>query len=221
MNFSVNHSFFDISGSQAGDLLQGQITVDVEKLENTYKPACICNNKGRVICLFWIKRSKDGFQISILKNLSTSFFNHLKKYLPFYDVQVEESLKKNIAAKEISEWNDYLLDIRIFELTEHLSLKYTPHELKYHENGIIDFKKGCFNGQEVIARMHYRGKLKFSLEKVLNLPNNSKDKFITNKEGKKIGEILLQSGCNGFAFFKNKENCLSSMFIGNQQIELS
>ncbi len=31
----------------------------------------------------------------------------------------------------------------------------------------------------------------------------------------------MQSGRNGFAFFKNKVNCLSSMFIDNKEIELS
>jgi len=37
--------------------------------------------------------------------------------------------------------------------------KYRPHELGQH-NTRVSFKKGCFKGQEIIARMEYLGKLK-------------------------------------------------------------
>ena len=36
--------------------------------------------------------------------------------------------------------------------------KYTPHELGYHQTNRIDFEKGCYTGQEIVARMHYRAK---------------------------------------------------------------
>lgn len=39
----------------------------------------------------------------------------------------------------------------------------TPHQLNYHQVRGISFKKGCYTGQEVIARMHYRAKLKSQL----------------------------------------------------------
>lgn len=37
---------------------------------------------------------------------------------------------------------------------------YTPQLLNYDISGMIDFNKGCYTGQEVVARMHYRGKVK-------------------------------------------------------------
>ena len=37
--------------------------------------------------------------------------------------------------------------------------KYRPHELGQH-NTRVSFNKGCFKGQEIIARMEYLGKLK-------------------------------------------------------------
>src|SRR5690606_29050247 len=37
---------------------------------------------------------------------------------------------------------------------------YLPHELNLPELNAVHFNKGCYTGQEVIARMHYRGKLK-------------------------------------------------------------
>ena len=57
MNFSQKHTYLIVEGPQAGEFLQGQITIDVEKiLDKDFKPACICNNKGRVIATFWIKK---------------------------------------------------------------------------------------------------------------------------------------------------------------------
>ena len=49
MNFSKKHTSLIVQGSQASEFLQGQITIDTEKISNEdFKPACICNNKGRV-----------------------------------------------------------------------------------------------------------------------------------------------------------------------------
>jgi folate-binding Fe-S cluster repair protein YgfZ len=35
---------------------------------------------------------------------------------------------------------------------------FTPHELGYHLSSRVDFEKGCYTGQEIVARMHYRAK---------------------------------------------------------------
>ena len=34
---------------------------------------------------------------------------------------------------------------------------YLPHDLNYDHLGWVNFKKGCYTGQEIIARLHYRG----------------------------------------------------------------
>jgi len=40
---------------------------------------------------------------------------------------------------------------------------FLPHRLDLHISGYIDFNKGCYKGQEIIARTHYRAKLKHTL----------------------------------------------------------
>ncbi len=37
---------------------------------------------------------------------------------------------------------------------------FIPQMLNYQLTGHVSFNKGCYTGQEVVARMHYRGKLK-------------------------------------------------------------
>lgn len=40
---------------------------------------------------------------------------------------------------------------------------FLPHRLCLHHYGYIDFEKGCYKGQEIIARMHYRATQKHTL----------------------------------------------------------
>lgn len=40
------------------------------------------------------------------------------------------------------------------------SEKFLPHEIQLDKLNAISFEKGCYTGQEIIARMHYLGKLK-------------------------------------------------------------
>jgi len=43
------------------------------------------------------------------------------------------------------------------------SEKFLPHEINLPKLNAISFDKGCYTGQEIIARMHYRGKVKNQL----------------------------------------------------------
>lgn len=58
-------------------------------------------------------------------------------------------------------------DFQALELAQgHYSIEaedmeqFTPQSLNYDLSGLIAFSKGCYTGQEVIARLHYRGKSK-------------------------------------------------------------
>lgn len=55
-----------------------------------------------------------------------------------------------------------LADIRggLVNLRPAQSEQYTPQLLNYDINGAVDFKKGCYTGQEIVARMHYRAEAK-------------------------------------------------------------
>ena len=222
MNFSEKHTSLIVQGSQASEFLQGQITIDTEKISNKdFKPACICNNKGRVIATFWIIKVENGFKIVILRELSSSFEEHMNKYIPFFDAELKKD-EQNDFKKELGsiEWMKFLINKGIVEVNKHSSSKFTPHELNYQNNELIDFSKGCFNGQEVIARMEYRGKLKFALKIANNLQDEVKEPSIYNKEGKKVGEVLSKEGKYGFVFFKNKEDQTNSVYLDGQILNI-
>lgn len=63
-----------------------------------------------------------------------------------------------------SQWLYQLTLAQIPWLTQPVASHFLPHNLDLPELAAVDFKKGCFTGQEVIARMQYKGKLKSHLQ---------------------------------------------------------
>lgn len=51
--------------------------------------------------------------------------------------------------------------------------KYTPQELQLDRHAYVSFSKGCYTGQEIVARMHYRGKVKKQLYLLSSEPGGS------------------------------------------------
>jgi hypothetical protein len=74
-----------------------------------------------------------------------------------------------ILSSELQAWHRAEIETGIIHVTPELSEEYTPQLLNYDISGLIDFMKGCYTGQEIVARMFYRGTAK----KRLFLANSS------------------------------------------------
>ena len=61
---------------------------------------------------------------------------------------------------ELQGWHWAEIEAGTLHVTPELSEEYTPQLLNYDISGLIDFKKGCYTGQEIVARMFYRGTAK-------------------------------------------------------------
>lgn len=73
---------------------------------------------------------------------------------------------------------------------------FTPQALNFQLVNAINFRKGCYTGQEIVARLHYRGVLKrhmyrlgmtLAADEKLPAPGDG----VTNKSGKQMGEIVM------------------------------
>ena len=67
---------------------------------------------------------------------------------------------------------------------------FLPQSLNYHEIDALDFEKGCYLGQEIIARMHFRGKLKKRLHLINDPIVGLKDGVLISQGRKKTLAIL-------------------------------
>ncbi|MFT6101589.1 MAG: folate-binding protein YgfZ [Granulosicoccus sp.] len=104
-------------------------------------------------------------------------------------------------------WHERVIKSGIANIHKDTSTQFTPHQLNYQQIGnAISFSKGCYTGQEVVARMHYLGKLKrqLCLFEVTTIaddtqvsPNSSL--YITGKD-QAIGTIIDVSKHNNHYF---------------------
>ena len=63
-----------------------------------------------------------------------------------------------------------------------MSEKYTPQLLNFDLDGTVNFKKGCYTGQEVIARMFYRAEAKQRLYRLRRPTDSSISDYGIGKE---------------------------------------
>lgn len=60
-------------------------------------------------------------------------------------------------------WHALALQDQRIELYKESRGLFLPHRLGLHLTGHLSFNKGCYKGQEIIARMHYRSTIKHQL----------------------------------------------------------
>jgi len=156
------HGLLKVSGADAVKLLQGQLTCNITAITPEQGSlGAHCNPQGRIISLFYLFLYQDAYYLLMPHSLLPIAMQALKKYAMFY---------KHIELIDVSDaaGNDELIHThaksyfsseipRIYAETSGLFL---PHDIHLHQLGAISFDKGCYTGQEIIARMHYRGKLK-------------------------------------------------------------
>src|SRR5690554_205733 len=69
----------------------------------------------------------------------------------------------DIPEKNLSDWQASEIAAGVPMLSKASSDAYVPQMLNWQHLGGVHFKKGCYTGQEIIARMHFLGQLKRSL----------------------------------------------------------
>ena len=65
------------------------------------------------------------------------------------------------------EWGHELTKVGDAQIVADTWGAYLPQDLNYDLRGLIDFDKGCYTGQEIVARLHYRGTPKRRLARLV------------------------------------------------------
>jgi folate-binding protein YgfZ len=202
MNTSqTQYGVLQISGSDAKKFLQGQLTCDMEEV--TFQKSRLgahCSPQGRVISLFNIFIYLDDYYLLMPLTLIPIALAALKKYAVFYKVSLEAitlSHDSTIIPTSLRESLYKNLMAGIPAIYPSTSGKFLPHELNLQALNAISFNKGCYTGQEIIARMHYRGKLKTHLFKAIISsslsPHPGSDVYCQSSQGAKPGGIIIDS----------------------------
>ncbi|UUM28813.1 folate-binding Fe/S cluster repair protein [Acinetobacter colistiniresistens] len=202
---------FSLNGVDAQKFLQGQVTIHVERIpENENRYTAICDLKGRIHFGLWIKRlTPESFELVTTQDQAEEFAKHIKKFGAFSKMKLEQispvyptvngiQTEFSATVSDISTWQVQAIQSGqawISQSTEHL---FQPQELRLHQRDGVHFDKGCYLGQEIVARLWFKAKPKHWLHLIqaeggLPAPATqlSKDVEVVNSVAFETGYLAL------------------------------
>lgn len=162
---SIPYSSIVVSGDDAFDFLQAQLAADLNNLPDNAGPllAAWCNPKGRVICVFRAVRHDAGFTLALPDDLAESAMQRLTmfRFRSKVDFSISASTPEQLGMDSTyTDWRLANLLNGIPEILASQSEQFTPHMLNLDLLGAVSVNKGCYPGQEIVARTHFRGATK-------------------------------------------------------------
>lgn len=178
---TLSFSTLTLTGVDTEKFLQGQVTVDVTKIGNDeFRPTAICDLKGRIAFGLWLKRySAEQIDVVISTDLLDAFKAHIRKYGAFSKMTASDSqeifpvinngsadFQLNESTTSINEWEITAIAQGAAWITAVNAGLFQPQEIRLHQRGGVDYDKGCYLGQEIVARLYFRAKPKAWLHRV-------------------------------------------------------
>ena len=178
---NLDYCTIRVSGSDAFDFLQAQLAGDLASLGGNDEPShghakqdhqasltatilsAWCNPKGRVICLFRVAGHGDEFTLTLPGELADPVVKRLTmfRFRAKVELSVESATPGQLGLEgSFEDWRLANLRAGIPEIGASQSEQFTPHMLNLDLLGAASVDKGCYPGQEIVARTHFRGATK-------------------------------------------------------------
>jgi folate-binding protein YgfZ len=205
-------SLLDFSGEGVIEFLNNLVISDLNEVKNEqFNYSALCNPKGRIIASLWIKIISSEHILMICPNNMVDdlshFFNQrkfrLKINITIMDKKITlDSELESINVSDINEpretdknrvieiFYNYLFKNNLPWVDQNTSEKFIPQHvnLDQHPN-IMSFTKGCYPGQEIVARIKFLGTIK---KRMCLLTNNDKEKLMDiTKDSVKVSPIIV------------------------------
>lgn len=181
-------SIISVGGPDAFEFLQGQLTNDLTRLESEAEIlAAWCNPKGRVIWLGTVRARETGFDLSAPQETAEDIIRRLNVF------RFRSKVDFGIAHKGVTVDPVLLIKNGYAFIGAEQMEQFTPHMLNLDLLDAISFDKGCYTGQEIVARTHYKGATKRrTLRFQSEAPVAAGDKVSDGE--REVGEVLNAAG---------------------------
>ena len=173
-----------VTGPDAFEFLQGQLTNDLKRLESeTEILAAWCNPKGRVIWFGTVRAIEGGYSLSAPAETAAAIVKRLTMF------RFRSKVDFDISDDGVTVEPTMLIKVGHPFIGPEQVEQFTPHMLNLDLLNAISLDKGCYTGQEIVARTHYKGATKrrtmrFESEKPVSAGNK------VTLDGRDIGEVL-------------------------------
>ncbi|MDE0588966.1 folate-binding protein [Halocynthiibacter sp. C4] len=221
---SDTRNVLKISGKDRVEFLQGLVTNDVTKGGLIY--TALLTPQGKYLADFFLLDTGEEFLVDVDSSLTASLVQRLNMYKLRADVAIEEtSLRVSNGLGETPDgahadprhpqlgWRSYgesddtvdLTSLRVEHTIPQSGVELTPDtyilEAGFERLNGVDFKKGCYVGQEVTARMKHKTELRKGLVTVEISGAAPIGTEITNA-GKPAGTLYSQAGSQAIAYLR-------------------
>ena len=173
MTTSTAFTSFTLNGVDAQKFLQGQVTLNTEALaENLTRYTAICSLKGRILFGLWLKKiNAESFEIVTTQDQAEEFSKHIKKFGAFSKMKLEQvgqvfpilngdTTDFSTTETDIAAWQLQAIEAGQAWIEAATSQEFQPQELRLHQREGVHYDKGCYLGQEIIARLWFKAKPK-------------------------------------------------------------
>lgn len=179
-----------VMGKNLISFMQGYITCDLAKIsEEVAVPMAITDIKGRVVANGWVCGDETALSLLTHDTVVTNLNTHLEPYLRFGRCEISDC--KSVYVSRARDKANFILQIGSYEfglsdnstgaidldmlqletgyplVTDATTGQFLPQMLDLTAFGAVSFDKGCYLGQEVVARAEHRGQVKRRLRRVL------------------------------------------------------
>jgi len=223
-----DRSIFVVTGSDRTDFLQGMVTNDVAKLKDGLVYAALLTPQGKYLADFFLVPWDDAILIDIKTEIAAPTMQRLSMYKLRADVQINPSplkvgrgtgpapkgafsdprhpalgwrLYSEAPHDDDTDWDA----LRVAHQIPETGIELTPEtyilEVGFEPLNGVDFRKGCYVGQEVTARMKHKTELRKGLAKV-TVSGDAKTGDEITKDGKPIGTLLTRAGDTALAYLR-------------------
>lgn len=217
-----------ISGEAWRDFLQNLVTNDLDKLSEGPVYAALLTPQGKLIADFILIADGDGVLLDVADVWADTLKQRLAMYKLRAKVSIEETaLKVRRGTGDMPEgavmdprsaalgWRLYGEDggddgsdfvaLRVAQMVPESGVDLGPDsyilEMGFERLNGVDFRKGCYVGQEVTARMKHKTELRKGL-RLVHVGEGATTGAEITRDGKVVGTLLTVAGDTALAYLR-------------------
>ena len=224
----TDRTVLKVSGTDHESFLQGLVSNDVKGLKDGLVYAALLTPQGKYLADFLLVPAEDAILVDVATDQARALAQRLTMYKLRADVSIEatdivpsrglgEAPEGAFADPRQAElgWRAYdgrdgdeNVDwdaIRVAHCIPETGIELTGDsyllEAGFEQLNGVDFRKGCYVGQEVTARMKHKTELKKGLATV-SVEGEAPVGTAITRDGKPVGTMFTQSGGQAIAYLR-------------------
>ncbi|MGC1496584.1 MAG: folate-binding protein [Sulfitobacter sp.] len=218
-----------LTGDDTMDFLQGLITNDIKKVSQAPIYAAILTPQGKYLADFFVASDGEAVLVDVAEELGDMLIQRLNMYklrakvtITQPELYLHRGLDETPADAYVDPrsadmgWRAYRTSpqtedttnwdaLRVTHVMPETGIELTPDtfilEVGFERLNGVDFRKGCYVGQEVTARMKHKTELRKGLARVA-IEGTAPVGTPLLADGKPAGTLLTQSGDHALAYLR-------------------